>query len=183
MKVRSALLIGWERHLWSINLKTFLSRLFQSKKNIEFSHFQESLGCWQGVNSKRDYDEGDTKSKIREKLKTISDKISFYKVPFSHSHYYTGLDTWQYQNRSLIFPFNPYPWILVKNPNRGAVSERVSRRKYPEHSVASFVYVSVLWIFFRKTRSVTLPKIGIYFCSARHISLHIDICHLILASK
>jgi len=56
-----------------------ISRLFQSKKNIEFSHFQESLGCGQGINLKRDYDGGDTKSKIREKLKIISNKISFYK--------------------------------------------------------------------------------------------------------
>ena len=33
-------------------------------------------------------------------------------------------------------------------------------------------------IFFRKARSVTVPKNGIYFCSARHISANIGICHL-----
>ena len=42
---------------------------------------------------------------------------------------------------------NPYPWILEKDPNRGTVTERVSREKNPERSAASFVYVSLLWIF------------------------------------
>ena len=35
-----------------------------------------------------------------------------------------------------------------KNPKRGTITERVSWKKNPERSVASFVNVSVLWIFF-----------------------------------
>ena len=70
-----------------------------------------------------------------------------------------------------------------KNPKHGTVTEHFFfRGKNPERSIASFVYVSVLWIFFRKSRSVTVPKNGIYFCSARNLSTHIGICHLKLAS-
>ena len=43
--------------------------------------------------------------------------------------------------------FNPYPWILKKK-SKSRVTERVLRKKNPERSVASFVYVAVLWIFF-----------------------------------
>ena len=34
-----------------------------------------------------------------------------------------------------------------KNPKPGTITERVLRGKNPEYIVASFVYVSVLWIF------------------------------------
>ena len=47
-------------------------------------------------------------------------------------------------------------------------------------SVASFVYLSVLWIAFGKHARLWSQN-GIYFCSARHISSHMGICHLILA--
>ena len=56
-------------------------------------------------------------------------------------------------------PLNPYPWILgKKNPKRGTITERVSRKKNPERSVASFVYVSVLWIFFPEIALGDGPK-------------------------
>ena len=45
-----------------------------------------------------------------------------------------------------------------KNLNRGTVTEGVSREKNPERSIASFVYVSVLWIFPPKSLSVTVQK-------------------------
>ena len=37
-----------------------------------------------------------------------------------------------------------------ENPKRGTVTKRVFQKKYPERSVASFVYVPVLWIFSEK---------------------------------
>ena len=49
--------------------------------------------------------------------------------------------------------FHPYPWILETNPKRGTVTERISRTKNPGRSVASFVYVLVLWILFSGNRT------------------------------
>ena len=45
-----------------------------------------------------------------------------------------------------------------KNPKRGTITERVSRKKNPERSVASFVYVPLLWIFFPKIALGHGPK-------------------------
>ena len=59
---------------------------------------------------------------------------------------------------------------------------RSSSQNSPERSITSFVYVPVLWIFSRKARSVTVPKNGMYFCSAWYISAHVGICHYKLAS-
>ena len=50
--------------------------------------------------------------------------------------------------------------------------------KIQSAALRRFVYISMLWIFSQKTRSATVPKNGIYFSSARHISSHIGICHL-----
>ena len=48
-----------------------------------------------------------------------------------------------------------------KNPKRGTITERIFRENQ-EHSIASFVYVSLLRIF-RKSCSVTVPKIAFIF--------------------
>ena len=70
-------------------------------------------------------------------------------------------------------------WKKIQN---AGPSECVSRKKIQNAALHQFVYVSVLWIFFPKARSVTLPKMAYnyisYFCSARHIFPHIGICHL-----
>ena len=50
--------------------------------------------------------------------------------------------------------------------------------KNPECSIASIRICFCVLIFFQKWRSVTDAKNGIYFCSARHISFHIGVCHL-----
>ena len=85
------------------------------------------------------------------------------------------------------------PWKLTlirefwkKNPKRGSITERVFQKKI--QSVAwhdeknDLVYVPVLWIFFRKSRSVTIPKKWYiflfsmaYFPSYWHMSFHIRI--------
>ena len=57
------------------------------------------------------------------------------------------------------------------------------RKKIPERSIAFFVYVSMLWIFFRKWRSVTVPKMAdflfsaAYFPSYWHMSFEIKKAH------
>ena len=55
--------------------------------------------------------------------------------------------------------------------------EQIQNAEKPERSVASFVYVSVLWVFCPVNTLGHSPKNGIYFCSARHIFSHIGICH------
>ena len=62
------------------------------------------------------------------------------------------------------------------------ITERAFRKKIPKHRNIYKCCNDSLWIFPRETRSVTVPKNGIYFCSTRHLSAHIGICHLKLAS-
>ena len=50
-----------------------------------------------------------------------------------------------------------------KNPKRGAITEHVLRKKIQSATLRRFVYVSVLWIFFQKTRSATVPKMAYIF--------------------
>ena len=57
-------------------------------------------------------------------------------------------------------------------PFFGTVTERVLRKKHPECSGVAFVYVSVLWIFFRKSRPLMVPKMAYIFvqhCIYPHI--------------
>ena len=61
-----------------------------------------------------------------------------------------------------------------QNPKRGTLTERVFRKKNPERGVASFVYFSVLWIFFRNDARSRSQKMTYIF--VQH-----DIFPLILA--
>ena len=76
------------------------------------------------------------------------------------------LVTWNadMDDRIRIHPLSYIPCIKIrqltliresweKNPKFGTVTVRVSREKNPERSVASFVYVPVLWIFFSGKRA------------------------------
>ena len=76
------------------------------------------------------------------------------------------------------FQLNPYPWILEKIQNTGP-SPSVFSGSNPVRNIASICICFHALDFFPES---TLPKNGIYFCSARHISSHIGICHLKLAS-
>ena len=77
--------------------------------------------------------------------------------------------SWSASNVHLL---NPYPWIL-KNSKRGTITER--------HR--AFVYVSALWIFFWKSRSVTVPQNCIYFFSkAYFLSYWHIICRISYAA-
>ena len=62
------------------------------------------------------------------------------------------------ETRSICIQFNPYPWILKKNPKRGTVAERVFRKKNTESSIASICICFRALDFFRKVRSVTVPS-------------------------
>ena len=62
-------------------------------------------------------------------------------------------------------PFNPYRQIM---------------EKYPERIITSYIFQ--YFRFFQQSRSVTVPKVVIYFGPKWHISHHIDICHFKLAS-
>ena len=73
---------------------------------------------------------------------------------------------------------NPYPWILGKIQN-ATVTERVFREKNQSAALHQFVYISV---FFPRSTLGYGRKNGILF-SARHITSHIGIFHLKLASK
>ena len=53
-----------------------------------------------------------------------------------------------------------------KNPNRGTVTERVLRKKIQSAALHHFVYVPMFWNFFRKARSVTVPKMA--YISVQH---------------
>ena len=83
--------------------------------------------------------------------------------------------------------YNVVTLSLTVNPGKNSKTRDRHRacfaEKNLERSVALFVYVLVLWIFFRKARSVTVPKYGIYFRSARDIFAHIGICHSKFTSK
>ena len=70
-----------------------------------------------------------------------------------------------------------------KNQKRGTITESVLRKKIQSAGCAAQhwedLYMFLCFgFFFQKTRSATVPKNGIYFCSARHISSRIGICHL-----
>ena len=72
---------------------------------------------------------------------------------------------------------NPYPWILGKkfktqNHHRASFAKKKSEAQHWE----DFYMFLCFEIFFQKWRSATVPKNGINFCSARHISHHIGIC-------
>ena len=64
-----------------------------------------------------------------------------------------------------------------KIQNAGPSPSVFCGKKIRSAALRRFVYVSVLW-FFPKMTLGHGPKNGIYFCSARHISSHIGICHL-----
>ena len=67
-------------------------------------------------------------------------------------------------------------WKRVPNP--GTVTERVFRKKNrAQHCINLYMFLC-FGFSPRKARSVKVPKNGIYFCSARHISANIGICHL-----
>ena len=98
-----------------------------------------------------------------------------------------------YENSSQVnfsFAFNPYPWILGKKiQNAGPSPSVFCEKKNPERSIEEFCYhiQHILYrflcfeFFFQKSRLAKILKNGIYFCSARHITSHIGICHVKLA--
>ena len=90
---------------------------------------------------------------------------------------FRGFTTW-----SLADGFNLYPWILEKKIQNAGPWPRVFCGKNPERSIKSICICFCAVDFFRKSRSVMVPKNGIYFSSAPHISPHIGICHLKLVS-
>ena len=65
-----------------------------------------------------------------------------------------------------------------KNPKRGTITERPLRKKNPERSIEELYICFCALDFFPEMTLGHGPKNGIYFCSARHISSHIGICHL-----
>ena len=69
---------------------------------------------------------------------------------------------------------NPSPRILEKKSKRGTITERVLREN-PERSVVSFVYVSVLWIFFFGKKWHRFLFNTAYFPSYWHMSFEIGI--------
>ena len=68
-------------------------------------------------------------------------------------------------------------WTREKNPKRGTVSERAFQKKIWSAALHHLFLgiCSCALDFFRKARSVMVPKNGIYFCSARHFSSHFGI--------
>ena len=82
---------------------------------------------------------------------------------------------------------NPYPWILEKSKMRDH-HRACFAKKNPERNimlpVLNHLYMVLCFrIFFRKSRSVTVPKIGIYFYSNWHIFHHNGICYFKLTSQ
>ena len=73
------------------------------------------------------------------------------------------------------------------NPGKKSKTRDRDRARFTEkiQSVAlNHLYMFLCFgIFFRKSRSVTVPKISIYFYSNCHISHHNGICHFKLASQ
>ena len=60
-----------------------IGRLVHSKKKIEFCNFHNSSSCTtKNLDLKRGMDAGGAKQQIQSKLKSISNQISYYKVPF-----------------------------------------------------------------------------------------------------
>ena len=81
-----------------------------------------------------------------------------------------------YRETSCRNVLNPYPWILEKNLKHGTVTERVSWEKNPELSVASFLYVPVLWNFFPESALGDGPKkwhIFLFSTASFHTYWHI----------
>ena len=71
-----------DRNCFVVPRKT-ISRLVKSKKKIEFCHFHISSSCTtKKLDLKRGIDAGGAKQQIQTKLKSISNHISYYKVPF-----------------------------------------------------------------------------------------------------
>ena len=68
-----------------------------------------------------------------------------------------------------------------KNPKRGTVTERVLRKKI-QSAALCYLYMFLCFGFFSEIALGDGSKNGIYFCSVRHISSHIGICHLKLTS-
>ena len=69
-----------------------------------------------------------------------------------------------------------------KIQNAGPSPSAFRGKKIQSAALHHLYMILLLWIFFRNARSVTVPKNGIYFCSARNLSTHIGICHLKLPS-
>ena len=76
----------------------------------------------------------------------------------------------------MIYDFHPYRQIQGKNPKRGTVTERVFQKKSRAQRCDICICFCDLDFFLEMTLGQG-PKNGKYFCSARHISYHIGICH------
>ena len=68
----------------------------------------------------------------------------------------------------------------IKNPKRGTVTERVSRKKFRVYHC--IICISSCALEFSGKRARWRYQKSIYLCSARHFFTHIGICHFKLAS-
>ena len=88
-----------------------------------------------------------------------------------------------------VYNFMDFPWKNLRSSTLIRESWKKIQNTGPSPSVfygiksraqhwINLYMLPCFGFFSQKTRSVTVPKNGIYFCSARHISSYIDICHL-----
>ena len=119
------------------------------------------------------------KFKPKNALKKFLEKIMMY------FRFYAFVSCESYEvdytiNHQFLF-INPYLRILEKNPKRGIVTERFCGKK--SRAQRCIIYIcSCALEFFPESALGDGPKNGIYFRSARHISVHIGICHFKLGS-
>ena len=97
-----------------------------------------------------------------------------HKLDYGNQHIYSG--KWCYRNNLEICQVEVLTLIRKsweKSKTRDNHRARFVEKKSGAYHCIILYMFPCYGIIFRKSRSVMVPNNGIYFCSARHISLHI----------